>query len=150
VGLNYATEPLSDRLDANPDKAAVVRSDIHGDPATPVLVAGAGDGVRIHVLAPWSEQAQVFSVEGHRWPVEPGLTGTPLVGSVLVGGLEAATLDLDGGAGGPDLLPGDYVFGDHRGAYFEAGLWGILRVRGGGQAALQNLGCVTSTGTGCP
>jgi hypothetical protein len=48
---------------------------------------------------------------------------------VRLGGLEALTLRLDGGAGGPDHLPGDYLYGDHRGPYQEAGLWGLLRVR---------------------
>jgi hypothetical protein len=82
----------------------------------------------VHVLAPWSEQAQVFSIEGHDWPLEPGRAGSTLVSSLQVGGLEAVTLQLRGGAGGVDHVPGDYVYGDHRGPYLEAGLWGILRV----------------------
>jgi hypothetical protein len=32
------------------------------------------------------------------------------------------------GAGGRDHLPGDYLYGDHREPYRDAGLWGILRV----------------------
>jgi hypothetical protein len=129
VGINYRAAPLADRLLRVPDPARVFRSDVHGDPPTPLIDAYAGDPVRLHVLAATSEQAQVFSVEGHRWPLEPGRPGTSRPSSVRLGGLEALTLRLDGGAGGPDHLPGDYLYGDHRGPYQEAGLWGLLRVR---------------------
>ena len=88
-----------------------------------------GDPVRIHVLAPWSEQGHVFSIEGHRWPLEPGRTGTQLLSSQQIGGLEATTLILEGGAGGTDGLAGEYVYGDRRAPYRQAGLWGIFRVR---------------------
>jgi hypothetical protein len=51
-----------------------------------------------------------------------------MLSSVQVGGLEAVTLALDGGAGGHDHLPGDYLYGDHREPFREAGLWGLFRV----------------------
>ncbi len=60
--------------------------------------------------------------------MEPGLEGTDLLSSVQVGGLEAITLDLLDRAGGVNGLPGDYLYGDHREPYREAGLWGFLRV----------------------
>ena len=128
VGLNYRMEPLQRRLARNADASKVFRSDVHGDPATPIIEAFAGDAVKIHVLVPFSEQAQVFSVEGHRWPFEPGRAGTTLLSSVQVGGLEALNVVLDHGAGGRAGLPGDYLYGDHREPYREAGLWGIFRV----------------------
>ncbi len=129
VGINYRAAPLADRLLRGPGSARAFRSDVHGDPSTPLVEAYAGDPMRLHVIGATSEQAQVFSVEGHRWPQEPGRPGTPLRSSAQLGGLEALTLRLDGGAGGPDRLPGDYLYGDHRGPYQEAGLWGLLRVR---------------------
>jgi hypothetical protein len=128
AAINYRAAPLADRLPVAADPAGVFRSDLHGDPPTPVLEAYAGDPVHVHVLAPVSEQAQVFSVEGHRWPLEPGRAGTSRLSSVALGALEARSLRLEGGAGGVDGLPGDYVYGDHRGAYEEAGLWGLFRV----------------------
>jgi hypothetical protein len=128
VGVNYQAAPLSDRLTAPAGTGAVYRSDVHGDPPTPLIQAYAGDPVRVHVVAPWSEQGQVFSIEGHQWRQERGTRGSNVLSSVQVGGLEAVSLDLVGGAGGRDALPGDYVYGDHRGPYLEAGLWGILRV----------------------
>ena len=147
VGLNYRAEPLEARLDEGGSTADVFRSDVHGDPATPVMEAFTGDGVRIHVLSPSSEQAQVFAVEGHRWPVEPGREGTDLISSVSLGGLEALTLELDGGAGGRTQQAGDYLYGDHREPYREAGMWGILRVYdpGGGSGSLLLLSCGTES-----
>ena len=42
--------------------------------------------------------------------------------------LDALMLVLEGGAGGRGGLPGDYVYGDHREAYREGGLWRLFRV----------------------
>jgi FtsP/CotA-like multicopper oxidase with cupredoxin domain len=114
-------------------------------PATPVMRALSGDPVRVHVLAPWSEQAHVFSIEGHEWPAEPGLAGGDMLGSVQVGALEAVTLRLFGGAGGLERLPGNYMYGDHREPYREAGLWGTLRVRCRG-LGIRPLGRARSSG----
>ena len=128
VGLNYRAEPLAPRLAANDDTSALLRSDIHGDPATPILAALAGDPIRIHVLAPHGEQAHVFVLDGHRWQQEPGLAGTNLLSAATIGPLEAITIAPIGGAGGEEQLPGDYFYGDQRAPYREAGLWGLLRV----------------------
>jgi len=124
VGLNYRNAPLAERT----GNGAALFDAIRTPPRTPLLQALVGDAVRIHVLVPYSEQAQVFSVEGHRWPFEPGRQGTSMLSSVQVGGLEAITLTLDGGAGGAASLPGDYLYGDHRTPYRDAGLWGVFRV----------------------
>ena len=128
VGLNYQAESLAARLDLDANTSEVFRSDIHGDPATPVMEAMLGDTVRIHVLVPFSEQAHVFTLEGHQWPLEPGRLGSDRLSSVQIGGLEAITIIPVGGAGGAAALPGDYLYGDHREPYREAGLWGLFRV----------------------
>lgn len=149
VGLNYNTAPIAPRLAANTDPSRVFDSSVHGDPPTPVLEAFAGEPVKFHVLAPWSEQAQVFSIEGHQWPEEPGMPGTNVVSSEQLGGLDALTLDLEGGAGGIEHLPGDYLYGDHRLPYQDAGLWGIFRVldRNGPRSShLRPLGSAASGG----
>jgi multicopper oxidase len=98
-----------------------------GDPG-PVVEAYAGEMLELHVLAPWSEQLQVFSLEGHRWPLQRRMEGTTHVGSVAVGGLESITVVPDGGAGGDAQLPGTYWFGNHREPYAEAGMKGLLVV----------------------
>jgi hypothetical protein len=128
VGLNYRSEPLRRRLAQDPDTATLFNCAIRGDPETPLLRAFAGDPVRIHVFVPFSEQSQVFAVEGHRWPLEPAMKGADLVSALHMGALEAVDIALADGAGGPALAPGDYVYGDHRGPFMEAGLWGVFRV----------------------
>jgi len=114
VGINYNATPF---MGARPAQAT-----------TPLLQAFAGDPVHVHVLVPWSEQAHVFSIENHRWSLEPGVPGATLVSSQQVGALEAPTLVLDGGAGGRAQVPGDYEYGDHREPYREAGMWGSFLV----------------------
>lgn len=127
AAINYTSAPLAERLGTG-DPGSVFQTAVHGDPATPVLTAFVGDPVRINVLAPWMEQPQTFSVEGHRWPMLPGVSGTSLVSTTQILGLETRSLDLEGGAGGRDRIAGDYVYGVHRGSHREAGMWGILRV----------------------
>jgi hypothetical protein len=128
VGLNYRAESLRLRLAHNGDPSKLFRSEIHGDPGIPLLKAFSGDAVKIHVLLPASEQPHVFSLEGHRWPLEPGRQGSTLLSAILVGGMQALTLILADGAGGPGGLAGNYLYGDHREPYRDAGLWGIFRV----------------------
>src|SRR5262249_24500387 len=120
VGVNYHAAPL--RLGAASARPTP------REPGTPRPEAIAGDLVTIHLMLPWSEQAQVFSLEGHRWLFEPARPGINLTSSRLVGGMEALTFVLNEGAGGAGRLAGDYVYGNHREAYREAGQWGIFRV----------------------
>ena len=134
VGLNYRAESLLKRLTKDKDPSKVFRSDIHGTPSTPIMEAFSGDAVKIHVLVPFSEQSHVFSIEGHRWPFEPGRAGTDMLSSVKLGGMEAMTISLARGAGGRAGRPGDYLYGDHREPYRDAGVWGIFRVYAPGTA----------------
>lgn len=126
--MNYVAEPLAERLKPNPDTSKVFRSDVHGDPATPAMEAFVGDAVKLHVLLPFSEQNQVFNLEGHQWPLEPAMPGSDLLSSVQIGALETITIVPEQGAGGRASFPGDYLYGDHREPYRETGLWGIFRV----------------------
>jgi len=137
TGINYQSAPLADRAAA--PGTTVYAPTSGGMPATPLLEAYAGDTIRLHVLSPWSEQSQVFSVENHEWAIQPLLPGTNVVSSQQIGGLESLTMTFV--AGGDEQLPGDYLYGDHREPYREAGLWGILRVhpRGGSSAAVRPL-----------
>ena len=114
VGLNYRAEPVQGRRAEDPRIS------------TPLLETFAGDRARIHVVVPFSEQSHVFSLEGHRWPLEPDRPGTLMLSSVKVGAMEALTLKVE--AGGESASAGDYLYGDHREPYREAGLWGVFRV----------------------
>jgi len=97
-------------------------------PDTPVLVAQVGDPLRLHVIGAVSEQEQSFELDGHRWPLEPGAAGSSVVAAEAVGAGEVLTIEPLGGAGGEGGRPGDYVYGDARGPYRSAGMWGVLRV----------------------
>ena len=141
VGLNYGVAPVPEQVDP-----VAFFSGSAAAPKTPVLEADLGDPVRVHVAAPWSEQGHVFHIEGHRWPMEPGRTGTQLLAAQQIGGLEAVTLQLDGGAGGASASAGDYVYGDKRAPYLEAGLWGVFRVREACSSGLRPL----VPGRSCP
>ena len=164
VGLNYRSSPLEGRFDLFPkaltdpfkasafldlmgglfdlfpDPTTEPGAGAYGDPSTPILEAYAGDPVRVHVMVPFSEQNHVFSIEGHRWPFEPMMEGTNLISSAQVGAVGKLEIAFD--AGGPSRMPGEYLYGDHRLPYREAGLWGLFRVlRPGDQdAALMPLG----------
>ena len=128
LGLNYELEPLAARLAIDSDISRVFDTKIHGSPATPVMEAYVGDPVKVHVLVPFSEQNHVFSLEGHQWPLEPGRAGSDMLNSIQIGGLDAITIELDHGAGGQTGAPGEFLYGDHREPYREAGLWGLFRV----------------------
>ncbi len=128
VGLNYRADSLLDRLKRRKETASVFQSAVHGDPTTPLMEAYAGDAVKIHVLVPYGEQAHVFTLEGHQWPLEPARANSDLLNSLQVGPLEVVTIIPLQGAGGATALPGDYLYGDHREPFRQAGLWGIFRV----------------------
>ena len=115
----------------------------------PVINAYTGDPLRVHVLAPWSEQVQTFSIEGHRWPVEPAMDGSTLVSSIAIGGLGVITVAPEGGAGGETALPGRYELGDHREPYREAGLTGTLIVHDT-TTTVDGLDRLTNESTGTP
>jgi hypothetical protein len=85
---------------------------------------------------PWGEQAHTFRVEGHRWPMEPKLSGSEQIGySNLVPG-QAFDAPLTEGAGSGIDAIGDYLLGDGRVPFIEAGLWSILRVFSAGQGGI--------------
>jgi hypothetical protein len=121
VGLNYRKQPL-------PAHSNFLQEAMQGELSTPLLEAYTGDALRVHVLAPFSEQAHVFNLEGHQWPLEPGRPNSDLLSSLQVGALESITIIPAPGAGGAAALAGDYVYGDHREPFREAGLLGVLRV----------------------
>ena len=51
-------------------------------------MAHVGDPVAIHVLGAFSEQVQLFTVDGHEWPHEPYMKGADLVSTMEFGGSE--------------------------------------------------------------
>lgn len=81
--INYKNEPIPLRigmptwngsLEQKPgpegDIANVFRSDLHGDPSTPLLQAYAGDPVQIRLIQGAQEEEHVFSLHGSKWLYE--------------------------------------------------------------------------------
>ena len=130
TGVNYRSEPWSWREDHGCEAGTMYTPcavAAETDVATPVILAHAGDQVRIHVFGAFNEQNQIFSLEGHEFPLKPDMVGADQQSSIEFGSAEALNLVLPS-AGGPFALPGNYVWQDHRMPYAQAGEWGYLRV----------------------
>ena len=120
--VNYRSAP-------RPDDAAAFSSRAHGDPATPILKAYAGDPMRVHVIgAPGSEQPHVFSLGGLSWSTDPHSPNTSLVSAQGFGAWESIDAIPEGGAGGWARMRGDMFVGDLRRPFTQAGMWGLMRV----------------------
>jgi hypothetical protein len=120
-------------------------STLHGDPATPIFRAHAGDRVVFRVGIGASDQLHSFTISGHQFPLEPGMWNDGsdhrsqlLTSRNVTGGM---TLDapLVGGAGGPRHFTGDYAYRDGRQPFTGAGMWGILRILPGNAGGIQPL-----------
>lgn len=134
TGMSYSSSPLWDRdYENNPSR--VFATALFGDPRV-VLRAHRGDPVRMRVAMPWGEQAHSFFVEGHRWPMEPLLSGSEQIGYFNFVPGYAFEVPLTEGAGSGIDATGDYLFGDGRVPFLEAGLWGILRIFAPGQGGI--------------
>jgi hypothetical protein len=89
--VNYRNEPIPLRIAApgaippggtlpeykqkpgtDGDLAFAFSSDVHGDPATPILPSYPGDHVQMRVLQGAQEEQHVMNVHGHKWFFEPG------------------------------------------------------------------------------
>ena len=140
-GSNYRTAPLGLRLaefgvllDGDPIPAelmgragALFDSRVFGDPETDVFEAHVGDPVRFRVVSGYSEQPQVFFVEGHQWELTPTLPGSDVVSARYLAPTGVLNIELTQ-AGGAAGRPGDYQWGNHRLPFEKAGQWGVLRV----------------------
>lgn len=131
AGINYAADPfrtgaLDGRLDINPDPGLVFDSDTHGDPNT-LVRAYVGDDVRLRIGVGTGEQSHVFNMEGHRFPWEPNMANAEQLPAKGIMPGETFDAHLIGGAGGGVPTGADYLLGDGRMPFFEAGAWGMLR-----------------------
>jgi hypothetical protein len=129
TGVNYRSEPWMYREENGCEPGNMFTPCVADDTglATPVIMAHAGDPVRIHVFGAFNEQNQIFSIEGHEWPFKPNMAGADMLSSLQFGGAEYLDVYLKEGAGGPFHLPGDFVWQNHRMPYAAAGQWGYLR-----------------------
>ena len=109
--------------------ASTFQSIVAGDPPTPLVLAYAGDPLRIHVVdAPGSEQLHDFGLGGMTWRLDPNIPRSDTVAARTLGPGEKMEIEVVGGAGGMTHEVGDFFYGDVRRPFTEAGMWGIVRV----------------------
>ncbi|WP_181788237.1 hypothetical protein, partial [Streptomyces phytophilus] len=137
--FNYGSEPLTERLGltAKPNDYPSAEvdgtfgdafgSERHGDPATPVFRANAGDDVVLRVGVGASDQIHSFTVSGHAFPLEPRMEGSEMMAARSIAAGETLEAHI-GRAGGRIGGTGDYLISDARQPFAAAGMWGILRV----------------------
>jgi FtsP/CotA-like multicopper oxidase with cupredoxin domain len=141
TGVNYRSEPWMYREEQGCEIGLMFTPCVaaDADPATPTITAHAGDQVRLHVFGAFNEQNQVFSIEGHQWPLKPDMVGADLMSSSEFGSSQNLDVYIKDGAGGPYHIPGTYIWQNHRMPYTQAGQWGYLRVLPVGDRKIQPL-----------
>ena len=100
----------------------------------------------VHVLGAFSEQVQLFTVDGHEWPHEPYMQGADQVSTMEFGGSEVINAYLTGGAGGPNRIVGDYMWKNQRPGFANAGQWGLFKVLPVGDQKILSLNSQASAG----
>lgn len=126
-GYNYRSERFANRLQNDRRISKVFSSRIHGDPATPVLKAYAGDRVKFRAVMPADKPRNTgITVHGHLWreqPDDPFSRVIPMQGGISIG--NKFDMELEQGAG----CPGDYLYRSGSLKWdVESGMWGIFRV----------------------
>ncbi|MCK8498371.1 copper oxidase [Myxococcus fulvus] len=152
--INYHNEPIPlrissrlscsgrvQRLGARGDMANVFRSDIHGDPYTPVMAGYPGDNIRIRLIQGAQEEQHSFTLHGNKWLKEMYDPDSGYYNAQAIGISEHFEFNLTGGL--PQII-GPYETADYM--YMSAstgdlwnGLWGILRTYKHRQRGLRSL-----------
>ncbi len=128
-GINYRAEPFEERLLEDAVVSRIFKTGLsHTDPRTTLIQATVSDPVHLHVLGSFGHHPHVFSIDGHRFPFEPSRPEAMHLYSRTFGTRSNLDIILEHGAGGILGAPGDYLYGDQRNPFLEAGLWGIMRV----------------------
>jgi hypothetical protein len=142
--LNLRAAPIADRLAINPDASLAYSSYTHGDPPTPILQAYPGDPLVIRTINVGAN-VDTLHVEGMPFSNETryldsnGVPEGSPIDTIHYGISERYTLVARGGAGGPNHLPGDYLYNNGINTRFRNGAWGIIRVLDGQSAGLKPL-----------
>lgn len=132
-GFNYRAERFSHRLTSPNDISKVFSSKVHGDPATPLFIAYAGDPVTFRFVTPADRaRGHAFTIHGHKWLKSSDDVNSSVIsisGQNVPGSND--DFELFYGAGGYCQSPGDYLYRSGNIRWdIELGLWGIMRVLG--------------------
>lgn len=145
AAINYRMEPLDERRarglvergDGDEDNVGdepaptppyAFSSYLHGDPETPVFRAYAGENVTFRAAIVRGEQPHAFHLDGHHWRLTPAESRSSEISVRNLVPVQHHGAIPTGGAGGPRKMSGDYLYGDHRLPFTQAGMWGIFRV----------------------
>ncbi|HYO59955.1 copper oxidase [Archangium sp.] len=150
--INYRHEPLPLRIAARGpdgqwtprtgalgDMANVFRSDLHGDPYTPLLPVYEGDRVQIRLVQGAQEDQHVFTLNGLKWLHEPDRQDSGFVNGQAIGISEHMEFALE--VPGNKNLAGaaDYLYQGASTDDLWNGMWGILRSYGQSRPDLKPL-----------
>jgi manganese oxidase len=132
-GFNYRNERFSHRVNSPEEVSKVFSSKVHGDPATPLFLAYAGDPVTVRFTTPADKpRAHAIALHGHKWlrsQDDVNSSVTAIKGQNVPGSHD--NFELLYGAGGYNQIPGDYLYRSGNIRWdIELGLWGIMRVLG--------------------
>ena len=138
--FNLRAEPVAGR---GLDPSLWFSSYKYGDPYTPLPKAYPGDPFVIRTIAA-NPSVDTLHVDGMRFYKDPryvdaaGPESSPInTFHQMVS--EKFTVALDGGAGGPQHVPGDYLYTNGVGRRQKEGAWGLIRVLDGSDSNLQPL-----------
>ena len=130
--FNLKAEPWADRATVPNDPSLRFSSYKWGDPITPLPKAYPGDPFIVRSVAV-TAQEDTLRFDGLRTIPETRYvhngqhSGSP-VDTIHSGISERHTLIIEGGAGGPNHVAGDYLYHNGIARRFRQGAWGILRV----------------------
>ncbi|MCH7802398.1 MAG: hypothetical protein IIC24_12780, partial [Chloroflexi bacterium] len=122
--LSMRVEPLRARKS---DPSLWFSSIEHGDPETAILQAYLGDPIIIRSLVSATNDVHTFHVDGHWFRKERFSDRSKPTSTIHMGISERMDLVIPR-AGGPQGMPGDYLYYNGRLFKFNEGSWGILRV----------------------
>jgi hypothetical protein len=115
--LNLRVAPLKARKG---DPSLLFSSDAHGDPETPLLEAYLGDPIVLRSLVSAMNDVHTIHVDGHWFRLEPYSETSPPVNTAHIGISERYDLVIPE-AGGPQKMPGDYLYYNGRSFKFREG-----------------------------
>jgi len=148
--INYANEPIPLRIaekiggawQLRPGERGkmhnVFRSDLHGDPFTPILRAYEKDRVQINLLQGAQEEQHVFTMHGQRWTADVATTDAGYVNAQPIGISEHVEFLIEDGLArvANPLGAADFLYMSSPTDDLWNGMWGILRAYGGPQPDL--------------